>query len=212
MFDWDPKKAKANQLKHGVSFEEATTAFLDPDGLDGEDLEHSLGEPRRLRLAKSSTGRVLVIAYTERSRGHEEITRIISARRASRKERKSYEAKEDWLFGHSGAFREAAFPYAPGREADGGWGTEKTHRDTVRSESLGVVAWNRWEEGIALSVARQSDLGGGNEEGKLGREIETTLSSRSCLMPYGSLWPRQRLRNKRLGFSWKKEQRGYGRT
>jgi uncharacterized DUF497 family protein len=42
MFDWDPQKAKANQLKHGVSFEEAATAFLDPDGLDGEDLEHSL--------------------------------------------------------------------------------------------------------------------------------------------------------------------------
>ena len=66
MFDWDPQKAKANQLKHGVSFEEGATAFLDPDGLDGEDLEHSLGELRRLRLAKSSTGRVLVIAYTER--------------------------------------------------------------------------------------------------------------------------------------------------
>lgn len=95
MFDWDPQKAQANQLKHGVSFEEAATAFLDPDGLDGEDLGHSVGESRRLRLAKSSTGRVLVIAYTERRRGYEEITRIISARRASRKERKSYEAKEE---------------------------------------------------------------------------------------------------------------------
>jgi uncharacterized DUF497 family protein len=39
MFDWDPQKAKANQLKHGVSFEEAATAFLDADGLDGEDLD-----------------------------------------------------------------------------------------------------------------------------------------------------------------------------
>jgi uncharacterized DUF497 family protein len=95
MFDWDPRKAEANQLKHGVSFEEATTAFVDPDGLDGEDLEHSTSEPRRLRLAKSSTGRVLVIAYTERRRDHEEITRIISARGASQKERKRYEAKED---------------------------------------------------------------------------------------------------------------------
>jgi len=95
MFDWDPQKAQANQLKHGVSFEEAATAFLDPEGLDGEDLGHSLGEPRRLRLAKSSAGRVLVIVYTERRRGHEEITRIISARRASWKERKSYEAKKD---------------------------------------------------------------------------------------------------------------------
>ena len=95
MFDWDPQKAKANQLKHGVSFEEAATAFLDPDGLDGEDLGHSHGEPRRLRLAKSSTGRVLVIADTERRKDHEAVTRIISARRASRKERKNYEAKEE---------------------------------------------------------------------------------------------------------------------
>ena len=95
MFDWDPQEAKANQLEHGVSFEEAATAFLDPDGLDGEDLEHSLGELRRLRLAKSSRGRVLVIAYTERRRDYEEITRIISARRASRKERKNYEATKD---------------------------------------------------------------------------------------------------------------------
>jgi len=95
MFDWDPQKARANRLKHGVSFEEAATAFADPDGLDGEDLEHSLIEPRRLRLAKSALSRVLVIAYTTRRRGDEEITRIISARRAGRKERKRYEAKED---------------------------------------------------------------------------------------------------------------------
>jgi uncharacterized DUF497 family protein len=54
MFDWDPRKAKSNRLKHGVSFEEAATAFLDQDGLDGEDLEHSESEARRLRLAKSS--------------------------------------------------------------------------------------------------------------------------------------------------------------
>jgi uncharacterized DUF497 family protein len=95
MFDWDPRKAKSNRLKHGVSFEEATTAFLDQDGLDGEDLEHSESEARRLRLAKSSLGRVLVVAYTIRRKGNEEITRIISARRASRKERKRYEVEED---------------------------------------------------------------------------------------------------------------------
>lgn len=95
MFDWDPRKAKSNRLKHGVSFEEAATAFLDQDGMDGEDLEHSESEARRLRLAKSSLGRVLVIAYTIRRKGDEEITRIISARRASRKERKRYEVKED---------------------------------------------------------------------------------------------------------------------
>ena len=95
MFDWDPRKANSNRLKHGVSFEEAATAFLDPDGLDGEDLEHSESEARRLRLAKSSLERILVIANTLRRGNHEEITRIINARRASRKERKRYEVKED---------------------------------------------------------------------------------------------------------------------
>jgi uncharacterized DUF497 family protein len=95
MFDWDPRKAKSNRLKHGVSFEEAATAFLDQDALDGEDLEHSESEARRLRLAKSSPGRVLVIAYTIRRKDNEEITRIISARRASRKERKRYAVEED---------------------------------------------------------------------------------------------------------------------
>ncbi len=95
MFEWDPQKAKSNKRKHGVWFEEAATAFLDPDGLDGDDLEHSEIEARRLRLAKSNLGKVLVIAYTIRRRNHEEVTRIISARRASRKERKRYEVKED---------------------------------------------------------------------------------------------------------------------
>jgi uncharacterized DUF497 family protein len=95
MFDWDLRKAQSNWRKHGVSFEEAATAFLDPDGLDGEDLDHSDSESRRLRLAKSSLGKVLLIAYTIRSKNDEETTRIISARRASRKERKRYEVEED---------------------------------------------------------------------------------------------------------------------
>jgi uncharacterized protein len=95
MFDWDPGKAKSNRRKHGVSFEEAATAFLDPVGLDGDDVEHSESEERRLRLAKSSLGRILVIAYTIRRQDNEEVTRIISARRASRKERKKYEVEED---------------------------------------------------------------------------------------------------------------------
>ena len=86
MFDWDPRKAQSNWRKHGVAFETAT-AFLDPDGLDGEDLEHSESEPRRFRLAKSVSGRVLLVAYTIRSEEDEEKTRIISARRARRKER-----------------------------------------------------------------------------------------------------------------------------
>jgi uncharacterized protein len=96
MFDWDPRKAQSNRRKHGVSFEEAVTVFLDSDGLDGEDLEHSATESRRLRLATSSLGRVLLVSYTiRRKKDDEEITRIISARRASRKERKAYQVKKD---------------------------------------------------------------------------------------------------------------------
>jgi uncharacterized DUF497 family protein len=95
MFEWNPQKARSNRRKHGVSFEEAATAFLDPDGLDGEDLEHSEVEARRLRLAKSSLGKVLLIAYTIRRKNDEETTRIISARRASRKESKRYAIEAD---------------------------------------------------------------------------------------------------------------------
>ena len=95
MFDWDPRKAESNRRKHGVSFEEAATAFLDPKGLDGDDLDHSEIETRRLRLAKSGMRRVLLVAYTIRRKNDEETTRIISARRASRNERKRYEVKED---------------------------------------------------------------------------------------------------------------------
>ncbi|MFQ5667598.1 MAG: BrnT family toxin [Candidatus Binatia bacterium] len=95
MYEWDPKKATANLVKHGVSFEEARTAFDDVNGLDGEDIAHSEIERRRLRLARSSAGRILLVAYTKRRRWHEDITRIISARQASRKERNRYEAPED---------------------------------------------------------------------------------------------------------------------
>ena len=95
VFEWDPGKAAANLVKHGVSFDEAVTAFEDPNGLDGVDVAHSADEPRRLRLAASSAGRVLVVAYTMRKKAHEEITRIISAGAASQRERKRYQAPED---------------------------------------------------------------------------------------------------------------------
>ncbi|MCZ6548156.1 MAG: BrnT family toxin [Deltaproteobacteria bacterium] len=89
------RKIQTQPTKTRISFEEASTAFLDPDGLDGEDLEHSSIEARQLRLAKSGLGKVLIIAYTIRRRGHEKVTRIICARRANRKGRKIYQEKED---------------------------------------------------------------------------------------------------------------------
>jgi uncharacterized DUF497 family protein len=91
MFSWDTKKAQANHEKHGVAFEEAATVFADPDGLDWEDLVHSRDEKRSKRLGRSTAGRTLLIVYTVRRTAHDrEIIRIISARQASRKERKAY--------------------------------------------------------------------------------------------------------------------------
>ena len=91
MFSWDVRKAQINHQKHGVAFEEAATVFADPDGLDWEDPEHSQEEARCKRLGKSVTGRILLIVYTTRRIPHgKETIRIISARQASRKERKAY--------------------------------------------------------------------------------------------------------------------------
>lgn len=90
MFEWDTRKAAANLRKHGVSFDEAATVFGEPDALDGPDLAHSEREARFLRLGKSLADRVLMLAYTIRGSGDAEKIRIISARRASRKEREAY--------------------------------------------------------------------------------------------------------------------------
>ena len=86
-FEWDNEKAIANLRKHGVSFEEASTAFADDLSLTGDDPDHSYGERRLVTFGVSSAGRLLAISHTERA-GH---IRIISARPAIRAERKFYE-------------------------------------------------------------------------------------------------------------------------
>lgn len=91
MFEWDLRKALANHGKHKISFEEAATAFADPNGMDGDDEFHSQFERRRIRIARSITGRILFVVYTARRQNHEKETiRIISARQASRKECAAY--------------------------------------------------------------------------------------------------------------------------
>jgi uncharacterized DUF497 family protein len=90
VFEWDPRKAEANAAKHGVTFDEAGTVFLDPNALDGPDLQHSSAEPRSRRIGQSVEGRVLTIVYTIRKEGNGETIRLISARRASRRERAAY--------------------------------------------------------------------------------------------------------------------------
>jgi uncharacterized DUF497 family protein len=95
VFEWDARKANRNLAKHGVSFDEAVTAFVDQDALEGQDVRHSGQESRFLRLGRSALGRVLMVAYTLRTSGHGEAIRIISARRASRKERAAYRGTKD---------------------------------------------------------------------------------------------------------------------
>jgi hypothetical protein len=91
MFVWDTRKAIANFEKHGVSFEEAATIFADPDALDWRDLAHSREEVRYKRIGVSVAGNILLVVYTlRRGRNGQEAIRIISARPASRKERKAY--------------------------------------------------------------------------------------------------------------------------
>jgi uncharacterized DUF497 family protein len=90
VFEWDTEKAATNLRKHGVSFDEATTVFADADALDGPDVTHSTAEARFLRLGRSLASRVLIVAYTIRRSDHGETIRIISARRASRRERRAY--------------------------------------------------------------------------------------------------------------------------
>lgn len=94
MFEWDPRKAQANADKHGVSFDDAVTVFLDTDALDGPDLQHSAKEPRFRRLGRVTDGRILMVVYTFRRTSHVETIRLISARRPSRRERTAYAAKD----------------------------------------------------------------------------------------------------------------------
>jgi len=86
---WDSAKAAANRRKHGVSFEEAATVFRDPLLLVMPDVAHSHEEDRWLALGKSANQLLLVVVHTE---GDSSI-RIISARKADPKERRSYESE-----------------------------------------------------------------------------------------------------------------------
>jgi uncharacterized DUF497 family protein len=86
-FEWDPDKAARNVAKHGVAFGEAATIFGDPRALTFADPDHSDDEDRFLTFGQSAEGHLLIVSHTDR----EERTRIISARRVTRKERRIYE-------------------------------------------------------------------------------------------------------------------------
>ena len=86
-FEWDPRKAELNRKEHGVSFDEATTVFRDTLSITIAYPDHSDSEDRFIDIGMSHRMQLLVVSYTERK----DRIRIISARRATRAERKNYE-------------------------------------------------------------------------------------------------------------------------
>ena len=86
-FEWDKGKAESNLRAHRVSFHEATTVFADPLSITISDPDHSIAEMRFVDIGLSHRGRLVVIYYTERA----DRIRLISARLATRNERKQYE-------------------------------------------------------------------------------------------------------------------------
>jgi hypothetical protein len=88
-FEWNRDKASSNLRKHGVSFDEAVTVFYDSLAATFEDPDHSHGEPRSITVGYSARDRLLVVCHTDRGSG----VRLISARRATRRERNRHEAE-----------------------------------------------------------------------------------------------------------------------
>jgi uncharacterized DUF497 family protein len=91
-FAWDPKKAAKNLKKHGVDFREAATVFDDTLSTTFPDPDHSVGEARFLTIGMSKLLRILVVAHTESG----DTMRIISARPATRRERRFYEEENEF--------------------------------------------------------------------------------------------------------------------
>jgi uncharacterized protein len=90
-FEWDKRKSRSNDKKHGISFDDAQTVFFDEQALLIEDPDHSVGEDRFLMLGISSSLKLLVVCHCYRYDG--DVIRIISARKAVKSERNQYTAK-----------------------------------------------------------------------------------------------------------------------
>ena len=94
VFEWDRRKASSNLRKHKVSFDEARSAFQDENLLTFLDAVHSGDEPRFISIGATHGGRILLVIHTEIDSENDEIViRIISARKATRSERKTYEER-----------------------------------------------------------------------------------------------------------------------
>jgi uncharacterized protein len=91
IFEWDAHKARTNLKKHRVSFEEAKTVFNDPLLLTYPDDLHSETEERYISIGYSSQRRILLVVHTDQETGEEILIRIISSRKVTTVERKTYE-------------------------------------------------------------------------------------------------------------------------
>lgn len=89
-FEWDRRKARANFLKHRVSFQEAASVFSDPHSITIADPAHSWLEDRRILIGATRSLRLLVVVHVERG----DRIRILSARQATRREQEQYERHE----------------------------------------------------------------------------------------------------------------------
>lgn len=87
ILEWDPEKAASNLTKHGIDFREAGTVLDDPLSTTFPDPAHSVDEPRHITIGSSLSGRILVVAHTDRG----DAVRLISARPATPSERRFYE-------------------------------------------------------------------------------------------------------------------------
>ena len=89
-FEWDERKNRSNKNKHGVGFNEAKSVFYDENALEYYDDTHSENEDRYLMLGLSGHLRILIVSYTVRTTDNETLIRIISSRKATKKEQKEY--------------------------------------------------------------------------------------------------------------------------
>jgi len=90
-FEWDEKKNQANHRKHGIWFEEAQTVWTDSSSVEFFDPEHSFGEDRFIRIGYTRRSNLLVVVFCERD--HDNVIRLISARKATKNERTQYEER-----------------------------------------------------------------------------------------------------------------------
>ena len=87
-FEWNPQKNTINKSKHGISFEEASTVFYDEEALVRDDPDHSEDEDRFLIIGYSILANMLIVSHCYRD--DEEVIRIISARKATKREEQQY--------------------------------------------------------------------------------------------------------------------------